>query len=62
MSRTEAQKQAQKRYSDKLKYVQLKFTPEEAEFLEHIKIRSKSRGGLNAYIKSLLEEDIAKGE
>lgn len=60
MSRSEALKRAQERYSRGLKYVQLKFTPEEAEFLAQVKKRARENGGLNAYIKSLLEEDIKR--
>ena len=62
MSRSEAQKRAQEKYARKLKYLQLKFTQEEAELLEQVKERAKSNGGLNAYIKALLVAEINKGE
>ena len=62
MSRTEAEKRAQEKYARKLKYLQLKFTQEEADFLERVKEKAKENGGLNAYIKDLLKADLEKGE
>lgn len=62
MSRTEAEKRAQEKYARKLKYLQLKFTQEEADFLERVKAKAKENGGLNAYIKDLLKADLEKGE
>lgn len=62
MSRTEATKRAQEKYARKLKYLQLKFTQEEADFWEMVKEKAKANGGLNAYIKDLLKADLSKGE
>lgn len=62
MSRTEAEKRAQEKYARKLKYLQLKFTQEELDFLERVKEKAKANGGLNAYIKDLLRADLDKGE
>lgn len=59
---TEAEKKAKKKYAkEKVKGVSLQFYPKEYELLEKLKKRAEAFGGINAYIKGLVEEDLKEG-
>ena len=55
---TEAQKQAIKRYKQKVKHLTIDFSPAEIDLLEHINRQPRKQ----TYIKNLIRADMCKGK
>lgn len=56
---SESAKRAKAKYiKEKVKQVSVQFYPKDHELLEQAKKKASSEGGLNAYIKDLIAEDL----
>lgn len=55
---TEAQRNAIKKYKQKMNRITIDFSPAEAELWEHIQNQPKKQ----TYIKDLIRQDMKKGE
>lgn len=56
MMATDAQRKAIKKYKEKVKRIQLEFSPAEADLWEHIQNQPNKQG----YIKSLIRADMSR--